>query len=51
MMTSSITRRLDLSGLTDDGSLLRASVDPVTGGIGTSPTRRFSCEVYQSLED
>jgi splicing factor 3B subunit 3 len=25
----------------DDGSSLRASVDPVTGGIGTSPTRRF----------
>jgi splicing factor 3B subunit 3 len=25
----------------DDGSSLRASVDPVTGSIGTSPTRRF----------
>ena len=25
----------------DDGSALRASVDPVTGSIGTSPTRRF----------
>jgi splicing factor 3B subunit 3 len=25
----------------DDGSSLRASVDPVTGAIGTSPTRRF----------
>lgn len=25
----------------DDGSSLRASIDPVTGGIGTSPTRRF----------
>ena len=25
----------------DDGSSLRASVDPITGSIGTSPTRRF----------
>lgn len=25
----------------DDGSALRASVDPITGGISTSPTRRF----------
>jgi splicing factor 3B subunit 3 len=25
----------------DDGSSLRAGVDPVTGSIGTSPTRRF----------
>ena len=25
----------------DDGSSLRATVDPVTGAIGTSPTRRF----------
>ena len=25
----------------DDGSSLRASVDPVTGSIGSSPTRRF----------
>jgi splicing factor 3B subunit 3 len=25
----------------DDGSSLRATVDPVTGSIGTSPTRRF----------
>ena len=25
----------------DDGSSLRASVDPITGGIGTNPTRRF----------
>jgi len=25
----------------DDGSSLRASVDPITGGIGMSPTRRF----------
>mmetsp|Transcript_10804 Transcript_10804/g.16593 ORF Transcript_10804/g.16593 Transcript_10804/m.16593 type:complete len:1302 (-) Transcript_10804:89-3994(-) len=25
----------------DDGSSLRADVDPVTGSIGTSPTRRF----------
>jgi len=25
----------------DDGSSLRANIDPVTGSIGTSPTRRF----------
>jgi splicing factor 3B subunit 3 len=25
----------------DDGSSLRATVDPITGSIGTSPTRRF----------
>ena len=25
----------------DDGSSLRATVDPITGAIGTSPTRRF----------
>ena len=25
----------------DDGSALRATIDPVTGAIGTSPTRRF----------
>lgn len=25
----------------DDGSCMRATVDPVTGAIGTSPTRRF----------
>ena len=25
----------------DDGSCLRATVDPVTGTIGTSPSRRF----------
>jgi splicing factor 3B subunit 3 len=25
----------------DDGSSLRASIDPITGSIGTSPTRRF----------
>jgi splicing factor 3B subunit 3 len=45
MMTNSdnATGNSDLTlviGL-DDGSSLRASVDPVTGSIGTSPTRRF----------
>ena len=48
MMTSSDSEggRTGVDDLTlmiglDDGSSLRATIDPVTGGIGTSPTRRF----------
>lgn len=53
MMTSSSSSSSDGAGAAggvddltlmiglDDGSSLRASIDPVTGSIGTSPTRRF----------
>jgi len=39
--TSSVPGDIVLTIGLDDGSALRAGVDPVTGSIGTSPTRRF----------